>query len=333
MSATPLTAVPPLTAVTIVETVSRLNALLRLNQASERGFATAAEHVKNRGLKIHLKSYAEQRAQFAEALRQAVLQLGWEVTYVNNPLAGIHRGWIDIVATLTIGRMNQARMVLHEVLRGEELALHRYQEACREQHLPAINLLLEEQMAQIRAAHEHLSGIIAYQPNVLLVQLFERSDSAQTALANLLAAGVAAADVQITPVAQIRRYTHTDHRQLLLESTVACALMGMVVGICLGLMTSIPLMLSGMLAGIGGFGVPLWSGALVGIAGGIIFGLLIGQGIGEDDAYFYQTGLSDGSTVVSVRAANAPAQQAHQILEMQRNEERQAAFALVGAAV
>ncbi len=316
------------------QTVARLNALIRLNQASERGFVTAAEHVKNRGLKIYLKSYAQQRAQFVEELRAAIAQLGGKVMERSNPLAVIHRGWIDIMATLTIGRMNQARVVLNESLRGEQLALRRYQEAAKEQHPPTIHAMLEAHTAQIRATDEHLSGIVAHNPNVLLVQLFEHVDSAQTAVANLVAAGVAAADIQVAPIAQLRRYTRDYHRQLMFESTIACALMGMGVGVLLGLLTIIPLMLSGMIESeIGGFGLPIWIGALVGIAGGMIFGLLIGQGIGEDDAHFYQAGLRDGSSVVTVRAANAPAKQVHQILETYRNQERQAAFALAGAAV
>ena len=318
---------------TNAQTVSRLNSLIRLNEASERGFITAAEHVKNRGLKIYLKGYAAQRAQFVEELRAAITQLGGKVTEQSNPLAVIHRGWIDIMATLTIGRTNQARAVLHESLRGEQLALRRYLAASQEQHPPAIQTLIEAQTAQIRATDEHLSGIVAHNPNVLLVQLFERADSAQTAVANLVAAGVAAADIQVTAIDQIRRYSGNNHRQLLFESTVACALMGMGVGVLLGLLTIIPLMLSGMIESeIGGFGLPIWIGALVGIAGGIIFGLLIGQGIGEDDAHFYQTGLSDGSSVVTVRAANAPAKKVHDILELYRNQERQAAFAMAGAA-
>lgn len=315
---------------TTTQTVSRLNSLIRLNEASERGFVTAAEHVKNRGLKILLKNYAEQRAQFGEELRTLVTQLGGKVTERSNPWGTIHRGWIDIMATLTIGRMNQARVVLHECLRGEQLVLQRYLGIAKEAHPASMAALLETHIAQIRATDAHLSGIVAHHPNVLLVQLYERADSVQTAVNNLLTAGVAATDIQVAPIDQMRRYSRNYHRQLMFESTVACALMGMVVGVLLALMTSIPLMMSGMIGEIGGYDIPLWSGALIGIAGGVIFGLLIGQGIGEDDAHFYQTGLSNGSAVVTVRAANAPAQQAHQILEMHRNHERQADYVMAG---
>lgn len=315
---------------TTMQTVARLNSLIRLTEASERGFVTAAEHVKNRGLKILLKNYAEQRAQFSEELRDLVVQLGGKVTERANLWGTLHRGWIDIMATLTIGRMNQARVVLQECLRGEQLVLHRYLATVKEGQPATVTALLEAHVAQIRATDAHLSGIVAHHPNVLLVQLYERADSVQTAVNNLLTAGIAATAIQVTPIDQMRRYSRNYHRQLMFESTVASALMGMVAGVLLALMTSVPLMMSGMIGEIGGYQVPLWSGALIGIAGGVIFGLLIGQGIGEDDAHFYQTGLSNGSAVVTVRAANAPAKEAHQILEMYRNQERQADYVMAG---
>jgi len=315
---------------TTMQTVARLNSLIRLNEASERGFVTAAEHVKNRGLKILLKNYAEQRAQFGAELRTLVTQLGGKVTERSNFWGTLHRGWIDIMATLTIGRMNQARVVLHECLRGEQLVLLRYLAFIKEGQPAAVATLLEDQLAQIRATTDHLSGVIAHHPNVLLVQLYEHADSVQTAINNLLTAGVAATAIQVTPIDQMRRYNRNYHRQLMFESTVACALLGMVVGVLLALMTSVPLMMSGMIGEIGGYQVPLWSGALIGMAGGVIFGLLIGQGIGEDDTYFYQTGLTSGSAVVTVRAANVPVMEAHQILEMYRNQERQADYVMAG---
>jgi uncharacterized protein (TIGR02284 family) len=314
------------------QTISRLNTLVTLNQASEIGFTHAAEHVRNRGLKIYLKHYAAQRAQFAVELQELIHQLGGKVTTRSNPLAVIHRGWIDIVATLTIGRMNQARVVLQEVLTGEHLALHRYKDAGQEAHPPAVQTLLAEHTAQLRATHEHLTGLIAHNPNVLLVQLYEHADSVQTAVNELMNAGVAAGAIQVTPVEQLRRHQHGYQRQLMGESTTTAALVGAIVGILLCLMVSTPLTVGGMSAGeFGGFLVPLLISALVGIGGGVIFGWLIGQSASEDDAHFYETGLRDGSAVITVKAAQASAKEAHRILEMQRNKERQDEFALAGA--
>jgi hypothetical protein len=58
------------------EIVATLNRLVRLNRASELGFETAAEHVKNRGLKLLLRSYARQRARFGEELSREIAKWG-----------------------------------------------------------------------------------------------------------------------------------------------------------------------------------------------------------------------------------------------------------------
>ena len=312
--------------------IDQLNALANLNQASEMGFTHAAEHVRSRGLKIYLRHYAAQRAQFAQELRQTIGQLGGKATQAGNPLAAMHRSLIDILATLTIGRMNQAYVVLKESLHGEHVALGRYRELAQTAYPPDVRSLLDTHTAQIQATYDQLSSIIAHNPNVLLVQLFEHTDSAQTAVNNLVAAGITANDIQVTPVSQFRRHTHSFQRQLMVENTLACAFIGTVLGLLLGLLLGLPLEVGINDAEVGSVAVPLLLCAVTGFLSGVVLGLLIRQGASEDDAYYYQTGLRDGSTVVTVRAANVPAKQVHQILEMQRNQERQATMALAGAA-
>ena len=312
--------------------IDQLNALANLNQASEIGFTHAAEHVRSRGLKIYLRHYAAQRAQFAHELRTAIVQLGGKVTPATNPVAAIHRGLIDILATLTIGRMNQAYVVVQESLQGEHVVLCRYRELASTQFPPVVRALLETHTAQVQATHDQLSSIVAYQPRSLLIQLFERADSAQTAVNNLVAAGVAANDIQVTPVSQFHQHQHTYRRQLMFENTIACAVIGTVLGLLLGFLLGLPMEVGIHNADVGSFAVPLLLCAVTGFLSGIVLGLLIRQGASEDDAHYYQTGLRDGSAIVTVRAAHVPANQVHQILEMQRNQERQATLALAGAA-
>jgi len=314
------------------QVIAQLNALANLNQSSEIGFTHAAEHVRSRGLKIYLRHYAAQRAQFAQELRQAIVQLGGKVTPANNPLAAIHRGLIDISATLTIGRMNQAYVVVKESLHGEQVVLSRYRETAHGTYPAAIRSLLDTHTAQIQAAYDQLASIVAHNPNTLLIQLFERADSAQTAVNNLVTAGIAANDIHVTPVSQFRYHEHAYRRQFMFENTVACAVIGTVTGLLLGLLLGLPLEVGLHNADAGGFTVPLLLCAITGFLSGVVLGLLIRQGASEDDAHYYQTGLRDGAAVVTVRAANAPAKQVYQILEMQRNQERQATSALAGAA-
>lgn len=312
--------------------IDQLNELANLNQASELGFTHAAEHVRSRGLKIYLRHYAAQRAQFAQDLHKAIVQLGGKVTPAGNPVAVMHRGLIDILATLTIGRMNQAYVVIKESLHGEHVVLCRYRETAQTLYPPAVRTLLDTHTAQIQATYDQLSGIIAPNTNLLLIQLFERADSVQTTVNNLVNVGVAATDIQVAPISQFRQHEHAYRRQLMLGNTIACAFIGTVVGLLLGLLLGLPLEVGVRSADVGGFSVPLLLCALTGFLSGGVLGLLIRQGASEDDSYYYETGLRDGSAVVSVRAANVPAKQVYQILEMQRNQERQATVALAGAA-
>lgn len=312
--------------------IAQLNALANLNQASELGFTHAAEHVRSRGLKIYLRHYAAQRARFAQELRQAIVQLGGKVTPAGNPIAAIHRGLTDILATLTIGRMNQAYVVVKESLQGEHVVLCRYREMAQTQYPPAIHSLLETHTSQIQAAYDQLSSIMAYQPSTLLIQLFERADSAQTVVNNLVTAGVAANDIHVTPVSHFHEHKHTYRRQLMFENTVACAVIGTVLGLLLGFLLGLPMEVGIHNADVGSFAVPFLLCAVTGFLSGIVLGILIRQGASEDDAHYYQTGLRDGSAIVTVRAANVPVKPVQQILEMQRNQERQATMALAGAA-
>lgn len=304
--------------------ISTLNSLIRLNLASELGFETASEHVKNRGLKLYLKSYAQQRAHFADELRREVRLRGGVVDLARNPLAALHRGWMDIKAGLTVGRENEARVVLQEALRGEQMALTLYTQA-RQVVLPVdVDALLQRQMTQIQAVCDHLCSLAACGDDTTLVQLFDQTASAQQAIAHLTANGIDHLNVRTTPIVQLNAYTCHCRRQRLLESSSAGAVSGLVVGMLLGLVVALPLLLSGGVASwLNGLLIPLLLGGLAGAIGGALLGLLISQGMTEDDTYLYESSLQQGDLILSVQTATAQAPTARQLLQMQRNQERQ----------
>jgi uncharacterized membrane protein len=70
--------------------------------------------------------------------------------------------------------------------------------------------------------------------------------------------------------------------------------------------------------------LPLLFGALLGALGGALFGLLISQGITEDDAHLYERTLQQGGLILAVQTATAQVPNVRQILQVQRNQERQA---------
>ncbi|MFZ4851122.1 MAG: PA2169 family four-helix-bundle protein [Caldilinea sp.] len=86
------------------EIVSTLDELVSLNLDSEMGFETAAEHAREPALKTRLRDFARQRARFAEELRAEIIGWGGTPQQRRNPMAALHRGWIDLKAGLTVGR-------------------------------------------------------------------------------------------------------------------------------------------------------------------------------------------------------------------------------------
>jgi uncharacterized protein (TIGR02284 family) len=301
-----------------------LNQLIHLNLAGELGFATAAEHVKNRAIKLYLKNYAQQRAGFVDELRAEVSRRSGKLTATLNPLAGLHRGWIDVKAALTIGRDNQARVVLQECLRGDRVILDAYQRA-QQAALPAeVAELLQRHRTQIQQVYDQLCQMAEGQDDVLLVQLFERAESVQAVVARLAASGLPVEQIQTAPVAQISPALYHGKRQHLLEICSASALLGVAAGLLLGLLITLPVVLSGNASALPvGLPTAFLFSTLISAVGGILFGLLISRGVKEDDTYFYQTTLKSGGTIVAVQTDGGQSKEVRKVLYSQRDQERQ----------
>lgn len=308
-------------------TVATLNQLIRLNIASELGFETAAEHVKNLALKLYLKSYAQQRAQFVDELHQELTFWGGAMRIARNPLAALHRGWIDIKAALVIGRDQEALVVLRECLRGEQVAIESYRQA-RQAVLPvAVDELLQRQATQIQRIYEQLCRLAECSDDALLVQLFEQPESTQAVVTQLVAGGIVTEQIQATPVPQISAYACHCQRQRLLESSSTGGVLGALAGLLLSVVVMASMQLSGTMSlALSGLLLPILLGIVIGTGGGAIFGFLIGQGITEDDAYFYQSTVQNSGMIVAVQTANAQTTAVRQILHRQRDHERRLAI-------
>ena len=103
-----------------------LSYLHRIVEAGEKGYAVSATNVNNQGLKILLKSYAQQRARFKSEIHSEIQRLGGEVKIRSSIRGILHRGRIDIFAALTIGNREREGVVLKEILIGEKIALQTY---------------------------------------------------------------------------------------------------------------------------------------------------------------------------------------------------------------
>ncbi len=138
------------------DVISTLNGLIEILKDGQEGFRTAAEGVKNPEHKSLFNSYVQQRAQFASELQSEVRRMGGDPEKAGSVLATLHRGWIDIKSTVT-GEDDGA--VLSECERGEDSAVHNYQDAMK-QDLPAdVQQVIQRQYTQIKEAHDRIRDL------------------------------------------------------------------------------------------------------------------------------------------------------------------------------
>ncbi|HEX8775854.1 MAG TPA: PA2169 family four-helix-bundle protein [Pyrinomonadaceae bacterium] len=137
--------------------ISTLNNLIETCKDGQNGFQAAADGVKNNDLKTLFHTYSRQRAEFAGELQAEVGRLGGDAEKTGSLAASLHRGWIDIKSAVT-GEDENA--VISECERGEDSAVRNYEDALREQDLPAdVRAIVERQFAQIKEAHDRIRSL------------------------------------------------------------------------------------------------------------------------------------------------------------------------------
>ena len=137
--------------------ISTLNNLIETCKDAQGGFQAAAEGVKNNDLKTLFHNYAQQRAQFAGELQAEVRRLGGDPEQTGSLAAKLHHGWINIKSAVT-GEDENA--VISECERGEDYSVGNYEDALRDEHLPAdLRSIIERQFMQIKEAHNRIRSL------------------------------------------------------------------------------------------------------------------------------------------------------------------------------
>ena len=138
---------------TNTDTISNLNCLTKTCKDGEAGFKTAAEHTQDPDLKALFMNYAQQRAGFANDLRNAVLRLGGAAEDGGSITGAMHRGWMQLKSTVT-GDSDAA--LIHEAERGEDVAKAAYQKAL-DLDLPLdVQGIVQRQFIQVKEAHDRI---------------------------------------------------------------------------------------------------------------------------------------------------------------------------------
>ena len=303
------------------QAVSTLNRLVRLCIASEKGFNVAAENVKNRGLQVMFKAYAQERAQFANTLRKMVRDQGAEPAEGGGLLAAAHRGWINIKAAMTIGQPATEKVVLDEVVRGESVAERRYADALQETLSLDVRAILEQQHQRIKEVSQLAHELKGEAGTRLVVRLFDSENDATEAEEHLKSAGFDPDRIERVPLSQVLNlYQGQQIVDTTAESGLAGALIGAGIGILLGLVAGISALVApgGALFAMSVVETFVWTillGTIAGLFFGALIGSIIGLGVSQEDEYRYTSSVKHGSLLLLLRTDTKRATEASDIMK------------------
>lgn len=294
---------------TLAQHLSRLSQAL---QNSQEAYAYAAQHTRNRGLKLVLKSYAQQHAEFQDQLR-TLAPAGEAAPHTTGSALG--RGWASMRAWFTIRRQSRQRLLMEKALQSEKDTITAYEEALRASLPAQAQQIVQEQLTALRRTVSRLAALAApRRDGTLLVRLYERPEQLDQVVSALEGAGVQREQVYIADVQRLQPYADdtSGRERARWETMAAAALVGALVGAAIILPFAIALRLYfPQLNGIftdsptGVLVEYLVGGALVGAIFGLYFSIFIGQDIVEDDAYFYEQSLENGQVLIAVSATPA----------------------------
>jgi uncharacterized protein (TIGR02284 family) len=305
------------------QTVNELNRLIRICLDGESGFLVVAESVRNRGLKALFKTFAQQRAQFADVLQEQVKKLGGEPRTDGNLLANVHRGWINIKTAMTIGQHGTENVALEESSRGEKQAVRTYEKALASGLPEDVKTIVQDQYEQVKTVSEQIQHMRGRSGSRLVVRLFDRDEDAERAITTLTEQGFDTRNIRVVDIGEvISIYQGHGRGNVAAESASAGALGGMVLGAILGLVFGLASLLVPQIDLMGMMGdnltalvlVSLVAGAGIGAVFGSLFGALIGRGTVEEDAYLYAESVAQGHVLLTVQTDSTRAREASEIM-------------------
>lgn len=305
------------------QTIAELNRLIRICLDGEAGFLVVAESVRNRGLKALFKTFAQQRAHFADRLAEEVKRLGGTPRTDGSTLANVHRGWINIKTAMTIGQFGTENVALSESSRGEKTAVRTYESALTKTLPKEVKDLIEEQYRQVQAVSTQIQQMQGSSGTRMVVRLFDRDEDAERAITALHDNGFTQDQIQVVDIGEvISVYEGHGRGNAAAESASAGALGGMTIGALLGLVFGLATLLVPQIDLMGMMGdnlialvvATLVIGAGVGAVFGALFGAIIGRGTIEEDMYLYAESVAQGHVLLSVQTDSHRAKEASDIM-------------------
>src|SRR5437764_8705600 len=136
------------------EVISTINGLIETLKDGEKGFKEAADAVKDPQLKSLFQEYSQQRHRFASELQAEAQSLGEPKPEKSSSSAGaMHRAWINLKSAVTSG---DDKAILSECERGEDSAVHEYEEAMSDGLTGTVGEIVARQFTEIKSAHDRV---------------------------------------------------------------------------------------------------------------------------------------------------------------------------------
>ena len=287
-----------------------LNRLIESCIESDKGLYSAAEYIDNRGMKLLLKTYAQQHSQFAAQLQDIVKQMGDAPPEKRDAVAAVGRGFSDVKAAMTVQRQSRQNAVLEEALHTENRTANAYTEALKITLSEPIRQVVTRQAERIRTIQNQIKLMAGQSNQRLVIRLYNQAGEAEGVVHQLEQAGFAQDEIYVSKIDQVARVYTADRqergrsrRQTIVAMGLAGLGFGLVLGVLLGIFQNLlaPNTVGFLPAGgVGAVIIVSVIGAVIGAIFGLIFGLLIGQDKIEEDAYLYTESLQDGDTLVVV---------------------------------
>ena len=139
------------------EAISTINNLIETLKDGEKGFKEAADAVKDPQLKSLFQQYSQQRQRFATELQSQAQSLGEFKPEKSSSTAGaMHRAWINLKSAVTSG---DDKAILSECERGEDSAVHEYQDAMQDGLTGTAREVVARQFTEIKSAHNRVKNL------------------------------------------------------------------------------------------------------------------------------------------------------------------------------
>jgi uncharacterized protein (TIGR02284 family) len=137
-------------------TINQLQELIQINVDSRDGFQLSAEVIDDMALSTLFRSLAHQREEQANELARFVEWNQQTPRHEGTYAAALHRTWLGIREKLS---SNNLYAVLAEAERGEDQIKNAYEAALRAHPGSAMNDVLNQQYAQVKASHDRIRDL------------------------------------------------------------------------------------------------------------------------------------------------------------------------------